>query len=104
MKLEDFYEKGGDERIGVILHDDSLIEVSNTYTDPKYGASIAAADLFRFEDKIKAFWHTHPGRSSDPSREDIIAFKNYPKLFHYIIGEDGVKCYAVIGGDVVQCG
>lgn len=95
------YTDEGNERIGFVLADNTVVECVNGHDDPQYGAKYRSADLFDFvynpdtENKAVATWHTHPNVSCNLSGEDYVAFKNHPHLTHYIVGKDGVATYTV---------
>jgi len=89
--LEDLYEDGP-ERVGFII-DDCIIEVDNICADPEQGFMIKTEDILQYADIATATWHTHPNVNSNISDEDYVTVKNWPKLVHYIIGNDGVSCY-----------
>jgi proteasome lid subunit RPN8/RPN11 len=100
--LPDFYADKGPERVGFILDDGSLVEVENEDPNPEQGFSVCAEDLITFGERAVATWHTHPGASSNLSMLDASAFLCWPDLTHYVIGNDGIKSYAVTNGKVVQ--
>lgn len=105
-QLQTKYAAEGNERIGFILSDESVVECVNAHDDPEFGASYRSADLFDFvynedtEIRAIATWHTHPNVSSNLTGEDYAAFKSHPHLAHYIVGNDGVSKYTVEDGDV----
>lgn len=101
--LTPFYAEEGQERIGFILHDDTVVEMENIHPEPEEGAAMRAADLFANEHRAKAFWHTHPGTTCNLSVNDRRAFLGYPMHLHYVVGNDGVAGYAVVNGEVVRC-
>lgn len=101
--LTPFYTNTGSERVGFLLHDGSVVEVENTHSEPEEGACIRASDLFAYEQRAKAFWHTHPGGSCNLTAQDRRAFLGYPLHIHYIVGADGVAGFAVLDGEVVRC-
>jgi proteasome lid subunit RPN8/RPN11 len=103
LSLLDKFE-GPKERVGFILKDDTIVEVDNICGDPENGFEVRAEDLIRYEDEMAATWHTHPGKNANPSMADIPGFTNWPHLLHYIVGTDGVRCFAVKGGKVVPHG
>lgn len=101
-KLLDFYKEDGQERVGFVLLDNSVIEVQNTHPNPDNHFDVSAADLIEYEDKIAGTWHTHPGKNSNLSVDDQAAFAMYPEATHYIIGNDGVRSYRFEGHSLVQ--
>lgn len=95
--LSQFYQPDGHERVGLILHDGSPVEVPNVAPyDPKAPRFEVKPDVMvAHEDSAWATWHIHPGQSGNLSIEDYWAFKNWPSLIHYIIGNDGVWMFRV---------
>lgn len=100
--LISFYEDTGIERVGFILDNDTIVEVANICVDSENGFEVRGDDLLRYEDYIKASWHTHPGESSNLSTGDLQSFLNYPNWLHHIIGSDGVATYVVQAGKVIR--
>lgn len=100
--LHEFYSAEGPERVGLILKSGEIIELENVAADPLTGATISLEDLLRYEDDAAATWHTHPAAPSNLSMDDYEAFKNWPHLKHYIIGLEGVRCFRVAGGRVLN--
>jgi len=100
-ELQNKYADNGDERIGFILDDGTLVEMLNSHDDPEFGAKFRSADLFAYlydperEVTVTATWHTHPSASCNLSGEDYIAFQSHPDLTHYIVGNDGVGKFTV---------
>jgi proteasome lid subunit RPN8/RPN11 len=93
--------KGENERVGFILNDGSIVELENICSDPLNGFEVKGDDLLRYEDRVSATWHTHPGASSNPSIGDYQGFLNYPDWKHHIVGDDGVVTYEVRNGRVL---
>lgn len=89
-----------EERCGLILKDGTIIETLNTHDEPLEGFRIDAAELLKHIDHCVASWHTHPYRTSQLSQEDYQGFRQWPKLSHYIVGEDGVRRYVVSKGAI----
>lgn len=102
QELIDKYDADGEERCGFLLQDGSIVEVKNMSTEPKDSYVIDVAEILKYEDRIKATWHTHPGLTSNLSGEDYKGFLNYPEYLHYIVGEDGVSCFSVQSGVIVR--
>lgn len=98
----DFYEDSGPERVGFVLIDDEVIELENISPEPEKGFVVRPEDLVLYEDRIKATWHTHPGESSNLSVDDYEGFMHWPKLKHYVIGNDGIKCFTVKDGALIE--
>lgn len=102
QSLLEFYSSEGNERLGFILHDGSVVEVKNLCNEPGRGGIVDPTFLVENEDRLAASFHTHPGASSNLSGDDYQAFKNWPDLKHYIVGNDGVRCFVVRNGAVVH--
>jgi len=97
-----FYHPTGNERVGLILKDGTIVELPNQALNPSEGSKIDIMDLIHYEDLAMATFHTHPGESSDLSLDDHKAFSNWPEFKHYIVGKDGVSCYSIKGKSVVR--
>lgn len=100
--LREFYSDTGPERVGLILNDGQVIELANTSPTPDEASLIDPMDLIFYEDTAVATWHTHPRQVSNLSVDDFFAFKNWPQLKHYIVGADGVRCFRVERGRVLN--
>lgn len=96
------YLTDGPERVGFVLTDDTIIEVENVCVDPENGFEVSGEALLEHLPNIAATWHTHPNSSANLSTEDHIGFRNWPAWKHYIVGTDGVRCYAVKRGQIVH--
>lgn len=102
-ELVKFYSNDGPERGGFVLGDGFVVERPNASPDPQGSFCLSAEDLIKHEAFAVATWHTHPGASANLSGDDYIAFRNWSNLKHYIIGNNGVRCYAVDdGGRVLE--
>jgi proteasome lid subunit RPN8/RPN11 len=100
-KLLEFYNpEDKKERCGLILKKNRVIEVVNSHPDPEHGFEISPDSIIRHEDQLQGTWHTHPGGAATLSNEDYACFINWPHLEHYIVGEEGVRRYAVEDGVV----
>lgn len=94
--LSRFYSDTGEERCGFIYRAGFCIdEVKNISGSPQDSFRISTYEIRKYTEDLKAqaTWHTHPSASSNLSGEDHKAFKSYPELIHFIIGNDGVKAY-----------
>jgi proteasome lid subunit RPN8/RPN11 len=100
--LLSYLDNDGPERVGFILQDGQIIEVANVCHDPVNGFEVSGEELIKYEDVAVASWHTHPNTDSNLSFGDYTSFLNYPKLAHYIVGTDGVACYTVENGKVLN--
>lgn len=83
------------EKCGIILLDGTLIDCENTHVSPTEGFRIPAKLLVQHEDDLYGTWHTHPKDSANLSQEDYRGFTQWPRLRHFIIGIDGVRCFTV---------
>jgi proteasome lid subunit RPN8/RPN11 len=92
---------GNIERLGFILEDGEIVEFENIAPNPQFSFEASAEAVMTFEDRAIASWHTHPGASANLSAEDAVAFKSRPDWLHYIVGNDGVRCFRVEHGRVV---
>lgn len=102
-KLEAFYDpKDEKEKCGFILKGNRIVEVLNTHIDPKKGFEISPESIVKYEDNLKATWHTHPFKTNVLSEHDYACFLNWPHLEHYIIGTNGVQRYIVEDGIVLN--
>lgn len=90
------------ERCGLILTGDKIIETKNTHDDPVKGFKIDVEALAENEDSLTGTWHTHPNDTANLSQEDYAGFLQWPDLRHYIIGVDGVRCFEVADGLIVE--
>ncbi len=95
------YSDEGHERLGFVLEDLTVVELTNCHEDPEHGAKYLSQDLFNYVYNPKypkwaiATWHTHPSEPKNLTGEDYTSFRNHPQLTHYIIGNDGVAHYTV---------
>lgn len=96
--------EGTNERVGFITEDGEVIEVMNICPEPDRGFEVGADDIMKYglARNVVATWHTHPGASSRLSVEDYNAFRNLPRLKHYVIGTDGVSAYVVKQGAILN--
>lgn len=102
-RLTEFYSDEGPERIGFVFKDGSIAEVVNVYENPLEGASIAPEDLLEWLPHSSGLWHTHPGKPSNLTVQDMRSFKAFPDHAHYIVGQDGIAKYVVDRGEVIRC-
>jgi proteasome lid subunit RPN8/RPN11 len=94
------YVEDAPERVGFVLPDGSLIEVPNVSGDPYNSFDVSAESLLQHAGYGSAIgaWHTHPNASSNLSVDDYEGFLNWPKMTHYIVGNDGVSAYIIKEG------
>lgn len=90
--LREYYSPEGPERIGFVIGN-TIVEVSNISSEPQETFMVSTEHILMFAEDADAFWHTHPGASCNLSSEDFVGISNWPKLKHYIVGKDGIKCY-----------
>lgn len=103
LDLDQYLEPDAvEERCGLILKDGTVIEVDNVADEPEKGFEIPAEKLIEYEDDLAGTWHTHPGEGKNLSARDYHGFLTWPKLSHYIIGNDGVAKYVVEDGVVLS--
>lgn len=91
-----------EERCGLILTGDKVIEVKNIAEEPERGFEIDAEEMIKHEADLIGTWHTHPGEGSNLSERDYLGFLMWPKLTHYIIGVGSVSSYNVQDGVVLN--
>jgi len=95
-KLKQKLKKGDQvERCGLLLDDGTIIETENKHDFPEQGFRIPASELVKYERKLTGTWHTHPNGTANLSSEDHEGFRQWPRLLHFIIGTDGVRCFEV---------
>lgn len=88
---------------GIILTNKSMIKLNNVAKNPMEDFELSEDDLVLLDDEnTYGTFHTHPGRGANLSIVDYLTFKKYPRLTHYIIGKDGVKCYKMQGGILIE--
>lgn len=100
--LKEYYAPEGAERVGFIVAG-QVVECLNIAPNPDKNFLIPARALLEFLESAEASWHTHPNGSSAPTDSDLHAFRNYPKMTHYIVGKEGVTQYEVKNGHVIEC-
>lgn len=100
--LDDLYTETGPERVGFILNCGDIVEVQNVAEDPELGFIVRPEDLLIYEETAIATWHTHPGESANLSMDDYQGFMSWPHLNHYVIGNDGVRCFSIKEGALVE--
>lgn len=91
-----------EERCGLILKDDTIVELENIHPNPEQGFEIDSSEVLRYLEQMKATWHTHPNQSSILSGEDHLCFSHWADLQHHIIGKDGISTYEVQNGAVLD--
>lgn len=97
------------ERCGVIMSDDTAVELENVAETPEDSFEMSSKAFLELvkTGEVKATWHTHPKSSPVLSGADYATFLNWPDLLHHVIGvEDGkvvVLTYRVEDGVVITC-
>lgn len=97
------YKEDGIERGGYVLKNE-VIECENVAQNK--------LEMFQFdfdvldkldenESDVKFLFHTHPNGNSTLSKQDFLAFINYPQFLHLILGKDGISCYKVTERETV---
>lgn len=93
----------GPERVGFVMPSGEVIEVDNVCDTPESGFDVSGADIVAHTSVAYATWHTHPDQDANLSAKDYEAFLNWPNLRHFIVGNDGVRCYEVVDGELMNC-
>ena len=91
-----------EEKCGIILRDGTVLPSNNLHPNPELGFVVDPQDLVRYEDTLWGTWHTHPGNTANLSQEDYFGFLHWPNLTHFIIGLDGVRCFIVEDGLIIE--
>lgn len=89
------------EHIGFVLKNGKIVEVENICDKPEEGFEVKGEDIALYALTAKATWHTHPKADFNLSANDFNMFLNWPELDHYIIGNNGIRKYAVEDGEVL---
>ena len=100
--LSNYDKNEPQEKCGLILLDGTIIEVENVHPEPERGFKIPAAKLAEYDDDLYGTWHTHPRDTANLSEEDYKGFSQWADLRHFIIGIDGVRCFELEAGLVVE--
>lgn len=95
LEISYFYSNNGPERGGIVTNQ-GIIELKNVAENPEQGFEISTEDLSKLDDpNTIGTFHTHPNGSSNLSMDDYMSFLNYPRLVHYIYGQQGLKKFQV---------
>lgn len=97
----DLFEPGAPERVGLVLADDSVIELFNIHPAPTKGFMVEVGHLLPHLEQAVATWHTHPRGDATPSVEDLGFFRRWPSLTHLILCPAGEREYEVEEGEVL---
>ncbi len=100
--LFNHYSEEGPERCGLILMGGVILECDNIHPEPETGFEIDPETVLKHEADIEGTWHTHPGQSAILSGEDHLCFTQWPRLDHYIVGNDSIRIYRVKSGAVID--
>ncbi len=90
------------ERCGFVLEGNRVIEVRNVHPQPEQAVEWDPESIVRHEPRIKGTWHSHPNGASTLSGQDHSCFLTWPHLQHYIVSLEGVRCYVVKNGVVLN--
>lgn len=97
-----YYSNNGPERGGIITKT-GPIECINVCENPEEGFELNLDMQARLDEPdVLGTFHTHPGKGSNLSFEDYQSFMNYPRVKHYIIGNDGVSKFAIRDGLLIN--
>lgn len=100
--MKDFYDPEiKEERCGLLLEDGEIIETKNVHPEPDKGFEIDPKVILERLGDITGTWHTHPNKDSILSEDDIICYRAWPDLDHFILGRDGIRKYVVNDRGVV---
>lgn len=99
-----FITSWDNERCGIILTNNEIVEVENKHSDPRHHFKILAEDVEPYQGQIKGLWHTHIDSNYNLSMADYECFLSLPELTHYIVTKDKVAWYYVDQGLVINGG
>ena len=93
------------ERCGLLLSGDRIVEIDNIAPEPTEGFEMDPSQALGhiMTGEVVATWHTHVNGEPSLSGEDRMGFLAWPDLVHYVISKQGVKKYKVDRGVVVEC-
>lgn len=94
---------GNPERGGLLLQDDELVELANVHPEPLEGYMPDPAEVIPLIAEAVGTWHSHPGRTAQPSSQDAQTFAGWPDWTHVIVGLDGVRAFRIKNGMPVPC-
>lgn len=101
-RLREFLDGLPRERVGLILDDDSLVELANVSAEPENSFLVLADDLLPYLRRIRGTFHTHPMGGLDPTADDILGFQQWPDLEHWIVAPEGAQRFRVEHGAVIR--
>jgi proteasome lid subunit RPN8/RPN11 len=96
-----------EERCGLLLDDDTVVEVKNIAEDPVNSYKMDPLSVLPLLDRVRGTWHTHPDSDPNLSGDDYSGFLAWPDLEHLIIGRRNGQIvslrYRVENGLVIAC-
>lgn len=92
----------GPERGGFVLRGNKVVECLNTADDPSCAYQMSDEDIVQHADNAVALWHTHPAETAQLSSDDHKCFVCWPGYEFAIVGNNGLRFYAVKGQAVVH--
>lgn len=97
-----YYSDKGHERCGLILKDQSVVELENIHEDPGRGFEIDEVEILVYLPELHGIWHTHPNSSSVLSGADKSYMLYWPEVDHWVVGNDGIRKYRTHGEAVID--
>lgn len=91
------------ERCGLILKDDTIVEVNNVALVPEQSYEMDPIAVLHYLPYVRGTWHTHPTGTPVLSGADYQGFLLWPDLEHVIVSPAGIKRYRVVDGVVEEC-
>lgn len=88
------------ERVGLVLDDGEVVELPNISSEPEDSFFVSATDMLPYLDRVRATWHTHPMGGLEPSSMDMVFFRSWPDLTHWIVAQEGERSFVVRNGQV----
>lgn len=102
MLLRLYDQDEAEEKCGIVLVDGTLIPSPNIHDSPETAFTVDPNLLIKHENELWGTWHTHPKTKANLSQADYLGFLNWEGLRHFIVGVDGVRCFAVEDGLIVE--
>jgi proteasome lid subunit RPN8/RPN11 len=97
--LFNLVDPNGEELCGVIMRDGTIKVLENVHPEPRDNFAMDATTLG--DPEVVATWHTHPRSSPNLTVADFRAFRQFPRLRHYIVGLSEIWCYRMQGDILV---
>lgn len=91
QSLFNLFDPDGDELCGVVMKDGTVKVLPNLHPEPRDNFAMDASVLD--DPEVVATWHTHPRTSPNLTVADYRAFRQFPRLRHYIVGAAELWCY-----------